>query len=263
MKDEFYRKEYDSEGRKLPKQIMAAEVRTPSIVVVDHFYNDPDEVRNWAIGECHFQEPGTHGAVGYRCEADRKFFTNAKECIESVMNGKVEEGTQEGGWEYPTNGCFQWCPSGTPIAYHCDSQQYAGVLFLTPNAPTNTGTSLYKHKATGIDWMPQTDEECWKYFSCSWETLHNAIFGKYSGEKGVPDPNPPNNPKKLLRTHESNYLDGTQFEKTDEVSNIYNRLVIFDAKKIHAATNYFGDNIHDSRLFQLFFFNLKKDEDEL
>ena len=111
--------------------------------------------------------------------------------------------------------------------------------------------------------MPQTDEECWKYFSCSWETLHNAIFGKYSGEKGVPDPNPPNNPKKLLRTHESNYLDGTQFEKTDEVSNIYNRLVIFDAKKIHAATNYFGDNIHDSRLFQLFFFNLKKDEDEL
>ena len=70
MKDEFYRKEYDSEGRKLPKQIMAAEVRTPSIVVVDHFYNDPDEVRNWAIGECHFQEPGTHGAVGYRCEEE-------------------------------------------------------------------------------------------------------------------------------------------------------------------------------------------------
>jgi len=246
MKDEFYRKTYDEGGHKLPQQIMAAEIRTPSVVVVDHFYNDPDEVRNWAIEQT-YDDPETHGAVGYRCERGRKIFDGTREAIENLMNGKVIEGKEEGQWDYSTNGCFQWCPAGTPVVFHCDSQQYAGAVYLDPNAPREAGTSLYRHKDTGIDWMPNGpngNEECEKYFGQPWPVIHNAVFGKY-------------------QNHESNFLDNTLFEKTDEIANIYNRLVIWDARKIHSASSYYGDNIHNSRLFHLFFFNLEKEEDNI
>ena len=51
-------------------------------------------------------------------------------------------------------------------------------------------------------------------------------------------------------------MDKTQWEAVDNIGNVYNRLVIFDAHYIHAVTEYFGEDINNSRLFQLFFFNV-------
>jgi hypothetical protein len=52
------------------------------------------------------------------------------------------------------------------------------------------------------------------------------------------------------------YLDSTPFDQVDVVGNVYNRLVLFDAQLIHAAPLYFGNTLQNSRLFQLFFFDL-------
>jgi len=211
--------------------------KTPSTVVVDHFFDDPDAVREYALKQT-YAGPAEHGAVGYRCELGRKIFDGTKEAIETIMGRKVVEGNQEGGWGYSTNGCFQWCAADIPKVYHCDSQMYAGAVYLTPDAPREAGTSFYRHRETGIDWMP-SEEDCKKYFNDTWAGVHGAMFGKYDNLS-------------------ANFLDGTLYEKTDEVSNIYNRLVLWDARKIHAASAYFGDNIHNSRLFQVFFFDLEE-----
>jgi hypothetical protein len=34
-------------------------------------------------------------------------------------------------------------------------------------------------------------------------------------------------------------------------------MVLFDSKMFHAASNYFGKNLENGRLFQLFFFDLE------
>ena len=39
--------------------------------------------------------------------------------------------------------------------------------------------------------------------------------------------------------------------------NVFNRLVIFDARLIHSAGDYFGHNIETGRLFQMFFFDAR------
>jgi hypothetical protein len=52
------------------------------------------------------------------------------------------------------------------------------------------------------------------------------------------------------------FLDSTEFEMVDTVGNVYNRIVLFDAKMIHAASCYFGTNLQNGRLFQLFFFDI-------
>jgi hypothetical protein len=51
-------------------------------------------------------------------------------------------------------------------------------------------------------------------------------------------------------------FDKTKFDVVDMVGNVYNRLLIFEGcKTIHAASEYFGTGLEDSRLIHLFFFD--------
>jgi len=126
-------------------------------------------------------------------------------------------GTPIHGWEtYGTNGCFQINVAGEQAVYHADGQTYAGVLFLTPGAPGAAGTKFYRSKS------------------------------------GVRKPTPANHDE----VFQGGFYDSTRFEQLDAVGNVYNRLVLFDAKLIHAADTYFGKTNQDGRLIQLFFFDL-------
>ena len=51
------------------------------------------------------------------------------------------------------------------------------------------------------------------------------------------------------------FFDRTKFELVDSIGNVFNRLFIFDAQNIHAASEYFGQTKEDSRLFHIFFFD--------
>ena len=51
------------------------------------------------------------------------------------------------------------------------------------------------------------------------------------------------------------YYDSTKFDLVDSIGNVFNRLFIFDAQSIHDASQYFGQTMTDSRLFQIFYFD--------
>src|SRR5690606_16396235 len=51
-------------------------------------------------------------------------------------------------------------------------------------------------------------------------------------------------------------FDRDAWEEIDRISNIYNRLVLFDAHLAHGASAYFGDRLDNARLFQNFFFDV-------
>ena len=55
------------------------------------------------------------------------------------------------------NGIFQFCTTNDPIVYHTDTQNYAGLIFLSPNAPLSTGTATYKSKVTGVRKFDKTN----------------------------------------------------------------------------------------------------------
>ena len=194
----------------------------PNIIVLDNFYDNPDTLRDYALG-LKYEPPENHGALGFRCESGRKLLDGTKELFEKLLHNTIPDGNNVGEWNYSTNGCFQWCNGSTQIVYHCDSQKYAGIVYLTPDAPINCGTSFLRHK---------------KY-----KLRTGEIFSKNDWYDSSLNYNEP-------------HLDKTPWEIVDSVGNIYNRLVIFDAQYIHAVTEYFGEKINNSRLFQLFFFNL-------
>jgi len=119
--------------------------------------------------------------------------------------------------KYGVHGCFQYCTAGDQIVYHQDLQEYGGVLFLTPDAPPECGTKLLRSKITKK--MCVTKED-------------------------------------YMQTFQGGFLDKTKFDEVDTVGNVYNRLVLFNSKMIHAASEYFGTTKENGRLFQLFFFDL-------
>ena len=122
-------------------------------------------------------------------------------------------------WYGGVNGCYQWCNDEQEVVYHVDSQTYAAALYLTPNAELASGTSFWKSKHSGLT------------------EFHEGDAGPTFGKNGE-------------------YLkDGSHWELVDQVANVYNRLVIWYGRKIHSATGYFGKEVEDSRLFQIFFFN--------
>ena len=52
--------------------------------------------------------------------------------------------------------------------------------------------------------------------------------------------------------------DLTRWEQVDKVGNIFNRLILFNAKRFHMSLDYFGNMKENGRLFQVFFFSTER-----
>ncbi len=192
------------------------------LIVVENFYRDPDLVRTYALNNLNFNHSDYH--KGKR--SDKRFILkDTKEKLEDIIGKEIINWNH---YKY-ANGIFQYCTAEQQIVYHVDSQSMAAIVFLTPDAPLETGTCFYRAKYTGE----------YKFDDCSIdnELYYKSFTGPYNDNM--------------------NFYDSTLHEKVDEVANVYNRLVIWDAKKIHAATKYFGDSLENSRFFHLFFFDTK------
>lgn len=183
--------------------------RKKRIFVVDNFFDRPEEVRTFAMRQKYEEKSDWYKG---RRTFERWLSPVVKAEFENIMGIKIRE------WEsHGMNGKFQYCLPQDPLVYHNDSQTWAALIYLTPDAPFSTGTALYAHKQSRIRHIDESPEA-----------------GKcFSG----------------------GFYDKTKFELVDVVGNVFNRLVIFDARCFHAATDYFGQTIQDARLFQIFFFD--------
>jgi len=192
--------------------------KNKNLIVVDNFYNNPDEVREYAMKNLTFNFSGYHR--GQR-STDQFILSGTKEAFESILGRPIYN------WNHPNyaNGVFQFCTAQDPIVYHVDTQNYAAMVYLTPDAPLRSGTASFKSKLTGATRFDTND--------------HPLFEPTFKGKNS-----------------DLNFYDNSTFEMVDSVANVYNRLVMFDAKSIHAATGYFGDAIENSRFFHLFFFDI-------
>jgi hypothetical protein len=180
--------------------------------VVDNFYTNPMAIRKFAQAQEYVQGGLGRGFIGKR-SVQQFLFPGIKETFEAIMGKKITAWREHG-----MNGRFQLNIGGEQLVYHCDSQKYAAMIYLTPNAPPSCGTSTFMHKKSGVH--------------------HNSdprINEVFAGIKTT--------------------MDRTPYENVDKFGNIFNRLVIFDGGCIHAASDYFGADMEDGRLWHMFFFD--------
>ena len=177
-------------------------------IIVDNFYEDPYSVREYALQQ-EFVENEYY--IGRRT-VQQFLFPGIKEQFETILNCRITK------WEdYGMNGRFQWNKAGDPLVWHNDLQRWAGMIYLTPDAPPQCGTGTYRHKASKV--------------------YHKT------------DP-------RIMEAFDQNcFIDGTPYEQMDVFANVFNRLVLFDGGQIHAAQEYFGYNKENARMWHMFFFD--------
>jgi len=114
-----------------------------NLIIIDNFYADPDSVREFALGQ-EFSVTGNF--PGLRT----KSFINdsVKEIVEHTIQGfagKVTDWMDD--FEDSYSGAFQLTFATDRTWIHQDpNNSWAGVCYLTPDAPLSGGTGIYRHK---------------------------------------------------------------------------------------------------------------------
>jgi hypothetical protein len=198
------------------------------VVVVDKFFKDPDKIRKFALS-LEYKKDETSNYPGLRTdclsiiapqiynEILKKFFSIYYDFNNEVLT-----------WTVCTQ--FQKTDNNFDSGWiHIDNEQesaikVSGIVYLSPDAPLNSGTSIYKLKDNVV--IPTFDAKA-KY-------THYQNNGKL---------------KDLVALKE---FEKSKFDETIKVSNVYNRLVSFEAGEYHSAQNYFGED-NESRLILVFF----------
>lgn len=114
----------------------------PKILVIDNFLDYPDIVRKSALS---LSYPLTGNYPGRRSRpADASYQQMIKDKLTSCLNRPVFFTDEDESF------CFQICLEGSETWAHTDLTEWAGVLYLTPNAPAESGTGFY----TMLDDLP-------------------------------------------------------------------------------------------------------------
>ena len=185
-----------------------------NLLVIDNFYTNAMETRNYVLTQ-DFKVRGNY--PGQRTESYANI--HLKTMIEGYIAHFAGNITKWPTEKEAYNGAFQYTTSRDRTWIHNDSwNNWAGVLFLTPNAPVSSGTGIYRFR----------------------DGTRTAVEAEARGNK------------KILDDHSQDY---TKWELVDRVGNIFNRLVLFNATQYHASLDYFGTTKEDGRLFQVFFFS--------
>ena len=203
------------------KNVFETGERPPTAVIltIDNFYNNPMETRKHILTQ-EFKIRGNYPGQRTKSYATIEMKEQFQKWL-YPFGGKITEWPME---EDSYNGSFQYTTSRDRSWFHVDSwNSWAAVLYLTPNAPLNSGTGLYRYKD-----------------GTRFDTEH-----------------PLRDNKKDMDTASQ---DVTKWELVDKVGNIFNRLIIFNAHHFHSSMDYFGTTKEDGRLFQVFFFSTEKQQ---
>lgn len=190
--------------------------RSPHLLVIDEFYKDPDKVRNHALRLQYGENLKFY--KGLRSNS-RFLLPYVKEEFQRLLHVEISDWLNQN-----ANGVFQKTLKKDPLVFHSDGQDYAAAIYLTPNLPVSMGTSFWMSRQTGCRRPPNHPLE-------NKSVNVNDVYNEHS------------------------ILNRDAWELVDKVGAVYNRLVIWDAKMIHSASEYSEET---ERLVQLFFFNIKK-----
>jgi len=202
---------HDIAKSNLPQKLNPFMINTQldkKLFVVDNFYSNPDQIREFALN-VEFKED----IKWYKGKRSTQHYhpPGIVEAFENIIGQKIVKFDQS-----MPNGCFQITTANDPQVYHHDLQKWAAMIYLTPNAPIESGTRLMRSKINQAAHMNDPN-------------INDAFSG--------------------------GFLDATKFEVVADAGNLYNRLVIMDAQNIHSAGTYFGQNNDTGRLTHLFFFD--------
>jgi hypothetical protein len=203
-------------------------------LTINNFLPYPIQVRTWALQQeflnsqqftqkynMHTDWPGSRSSHVY--ELDQTYGDNVLNAVSNIITRMTG---QQG---FSIKSYFQLTGENDGDSWvHQDNDiDYAGLLYLNPNADPSTGTTLYR--CNDVD---------------KWTSYMNDQAGYTK--------------LKQINTKEDVELYQQLFTPVDIIGNMFNRLVIYKGDIYHKSNNYFGKTKEDSRLTQVFFIKFEK-----
>ena len=125
---------------------------SPNVVVIDNFYNNPDQIRKRALE--------THKQSSEWWKGRRSFPIPCEEIEHLIPTFERALGISLK--DYNIRSQFHIHDKETPIVYHRDLQPWAAVIYLCPDAPLECGTSTWNRKnGVNLNTDPVLDGAWW------------------------------------------------------------------------------------------------------
>ena len=195
--------------------------------IADGFYPNPHAIRRRALAMT-YREPDQ--LVGWRTRAYQP--PGVKQRIEDRFGVSIRYWEEDLDAIEACNGVFFTSYSSGPrsetAGVHYD-QPPAWIMFLvylTPDAPYDAGTSLWQHRKTGLYAKPTRRDA---------ERLKSTI-------------------EELDAILDRDALIRNRWIEIDRVGNVFNRAMMFPGGFFHSASRHFGSNIGNGRIYQAFHF---------
>ena len=116
-----------------------------NLIVVDDFYNNPNEVRDYILKQ-DFSVKGNYPGKRTKSYANEDLKANIQKYVDP-FSGKIVDFKMK---ETDYNGAFQYTTSRDRSWIHVDCyNNWGGIIYLTPDAPLSSGTGFYRFKETG------------------------------------------------------------------------------------------------------------------
>ncbi len=206
-----------------------------NIIVVDDFYKNPNEVRNFALNAKYpkqdadddYTYPGRNTLNGFYSKEIHQRFEDIlqEELIPSQPNGYFRISLKNDTHRQDIHVDPGW--------------KWGAVLYMSKpeDCVPEGGTSFWRHNNLNWEGCPRTDDEAKVYGYPSYkEAWWTTVYG--------------------------DGLNRSKWTRYFLCPMKFNRLVIFKTHLWHSHNYNFGDNLENGRLVQLFFFNpVRKDEE--
>ena len=197
------------------------------VTIIENFYENPDAIRKFALAQkytfCHEVANIDYVYPGCRTKdlsnLDKALFDKICTKLVSVFHNAENDHMR---WLITTSFQSVSAQYDQGVIHTDHNTIFAGVLYLTPNAPFNSGTSLFK---------PNISFDDDKYQRALVENDERFKAGEIA-----------------MRTDYH-----SMFDEIVRVNNAYNTLIIYEGRHFHAANKFFGKTLEDSRLAQVFF----------
>jgi hypothetical protein len=198
--------------------------------VVDDFYPNPNRIRSTAL-RLAFTEP--QDLVGWRTRAYQP--RGIRQLIQKRFRVRISYWEKDRDAIEACNGVFLSALShgrrAERVGIHSDEPAawMMILVYLTPNAPRDAGTTFWQHRETGLVWRPTK---------------------KDANRLGLPL-------SELQQLLEADSQRRSRWIEVDRVANFFNRAVMFPSALLHSATRHFGSNCRNGRLYQSFHFPIR------
>jgi len=196
------------------------------VTVISDFYENPDEIRKYALAQkytyCHEMKDIDYVFPGSRTKELRELSQSLYEkvCKKLISVFHLPE-YDVMRWQINTSFQIVEAEYGHGLIHQDQNTVFAGVLYLTPDAPLDSGTSLFRK---------------------------NASYDKDLYWKQIKD-----NDERFKRKEHIDFSYHQMFDEVVRVNNVYNSLILFEGDIHHCANQFFGETKQDSRLAQVFF----------